>query len=155
MFIIKYIYRSNVNLQHILHMHVTAFYNFHKCKSIIFISLVTLARPSLVVFAKMAPIPEKMFNLKCKMEILKIQVLYKLVPVGITEVNWESTQYKFHTSWNPGLCSTVFWCQYTALKKETDVLALSYCLYHFKRQLWYHYHPINLKVILKENYIQQ
>lgn len=83
MFIITYIYRSNVNLQHILHMHFTAFYNFHKCKSIIFISLVTLARPSLVVFAKMAPIPEKMFNLKCKMEILKLQVLYTLVPVGI------------------------------------------------------------------------
>lgn len=83
MFIIKYIYRFNVDLQHILHMHVTAFYNFHKCKSIIFISLVTLAKPSLVVFAKMAPIPEKMFNLKCKMELLKIQVLYTLVPVGI------------------------------------------------------------------------
>lgn len=80
---IIYIYRSNVNLQHILHMHFTAFCNFLKFKSIIFISLVTLARPSLVVFAKMAPIPEKMFNLKCKMEILKLQVLYTLVPVGI------------------------------------------------------------------------
>lgn len=53
-------------------MYVIVFYNFYKCKSIIFISLVILVKLFFVVFVKMVLIFEKMFNLKCKMEILKL-----------------------------------------------------------------------------------
>lgn len=53
-------------------MYFIVFCNFFKFKSIIFISLVILVRLFFVVFVKMVLIFEKMFNLKRKMEILKI-----------------------------------------------------------------------------------